>query len=63
MNMVDENMDSATKKEIVQGAVTGSRILLTLKENRIEVIGILILAHLLGVSDRILAQVSGMCMI
>ena len=61
--MVDENMDSATKKEIVQGAVTGSRILLTLKENRIEVIGILILAHLLGVSDRILAQVSGMCMI
>lgn len=63
MNMETEDMDSATKKEIVQGAVAGSRILLTLKENRIEVIGILILAHLLGVSDRILAQVSGMCMI
>jgi len=53
-------MESA-QKEMVQGAVAGSRILLSLKENRIELIGCLILAHLLGISDRILAQVSGMC--
>ena len=42
------------EKEIVQGAAAGSRILSSLKENRIEVIGCLILAHLLGVSDRIM---------
>lgn len=53
-------MESSTN-DVVQGAVTGSRILLAMKENRIELIGCLILAHLLGVSDRILAQVSGMC--
>lgn len=54
-------MEPATQKEVVQGAVTSGRILLALKENRIELIGCLILAHLLGISDRILAQVSGMC--
>ena len=54
-------LESAETKEIVQGAAAGSRILSSLKENRVEVIGCLILAHLLGVSDRILGQVSGMC--
>lgn len=54
-------MIETPQKEIVQGAAAGSRILSSLKENRIEVIGCLILAHLLGVSDRILGQVSGMC--
>ena len=49
-------------KEVVQGAATGARILSYLKENRVEMIGLLILAHLLGVSDRILAQVSGVCL-
>jgi len=48
-------------KETVQGAATGARILTYMKENRVEMIGLVILAHLLGVSDRILAQVSGMC--
>ena len=52
---------SIETKEIVQGAATGARILSYLKENRVEMIGLLILAHLLGVSDRILAQVSGVC--
>ena len=47
--------------ETVQGAATGARILSYMKENRVEMIGLLILAHLLGVSDRILAQVSGVC--
>ena len=54
-------MISDGTKETVQGAAAGSRIFTSLKENRVEVIGCLILAHLLGVSDRILAQFSGMC--
>lgn len=54
-------MIEAPSKETVQGAATGARILSYLKENRVEMIGILILAHLLGVSDRILAQASGVC--
>lgn len=54
-------MTNEAVKEGVQGAAASARILTTLKENRIEVIGLLILAHLLGVSDRILAQVSGVC--
>lgn len=58
--MESDAMETGTR-EMVQGAVTGSRILLALKENRIELIGCLILAHLLGINDRILAQVSGMC--
>jgi hypothetical protein len=45
----------------VQGAATGARLLTYIKENRVEMIGLLILAHLLGVSDRILGQVSGVC--
>lgn len=48
-------------KEIVQGTGAAARILTSVKENRVELIGCLILAHLLGVSDRILSQVSGMC--
>lgn len=54
-------MEAEASKEVVQGTAAGARILTTLKENRIEVIGLLILAHLLGVSDRILAQASGVC--
>ncbi len=48
-------------KETVQGAATTARVFTYLKENRVEMIGLLILAHLLGLSDRVLAQVSGMC--
>lgn len=48
-------------KETVQGAATSARILTYVKENRVEMIGLLILAHLLGLSDRVLAQVSGVC--
>jgi len=47
--------------ETVQGAGAAARVLTSLKDNRLEVIGCLILAHLLGVSDRILAQVTGVC--
>jgi hypothetical protein len=48
-------------KETVQGAATGARILTYVKENRLEMIGLLILAHLLGVSDRVLGQLNGVC--
>jgi hypothetical protein len=54
-------MTPPIEQETVQGAAASARILTSLKENRMEVIGCLILAHLLGVSDRILAQVSGVC--
>jgi hypothetical protein len=47
--------------ETVQETALASRLLAYIKENRIEMIGIVILAHLLGVSDRIIAQVSGVC--
>lgn len=54
-------MNTKQAVETVQGAATGARILSYVKENRVEMIGLLILAHLLGVSDRILGQVSGVC--
>lgn len=54
-------MEQECVKDTVQGAAASARIFSTLKENRIEVIGLLILAHLLGISDRILAQASGVC--
>ncbi len=47
--------------ETVKDAATSARILSLLKENRIELIGCIILAHLLGVSDRVLGQLSGVC--
>ena len=56
-----KHMSPPVEQEVVQGTAASARILTSLKENRIEVIGCLILAHLLGVSDRILAQVSGVC--
>lgn len=49
------------EKQIVQGTAASVRVLTALKENRIEVIGCLILAHLLGLSDRVLGQISGVC--
>ena len=54
-------MTPSPELETVQGAGAAARVLTSLKDNRLEVIGCLILAHLLGVSDRILAQVSGVC--
>jgi len=54
-------MSPPVEQDVVQGTAATARILSSLKENRLEVIGCLILAHLLGVSDRILAQVSGVC--
>jgi hypothetical protein len=47
--------------ETVKSAVTAASLLNHIKNNRIEYLLAIGLLHLLGVSDRILAQVSGVC--
>jgi len=47
--------------ETAQAGTAAARILCAVKENRIELIGVMILAHLLGISDKLISQVSGMC--
>lgn len=54
-------MPPTIETEVAQATTAGARILCALKENRIELIGVMILAHLLGVSDLLIAQASGMC--
>lgn len=46
----------------VKDTVTSARILSLLRENRLELIGLTILAHLLGLSDRVLAHLNGVCL-
>ncbi len=50
-----------TTVETVKTAVTARSLLSAIKENRIEVLLVITLLHLLGVSDRVLAQASGIC--
>jgi hypothetical protein len=45
----------------VKDSVTGARILSLLKENRLELIALTILVHVLGLSDRALAHLNGVC--
>jgi hypothetical protein len=47
--------------DTVKDSVTAARILSLLKENRLELIGLTILAHILGLSDRVLAHLNGVC--
>jgi hypothetical protein len=47
--------------ETVKDSVTGARILSLLKENRLELIALTILVHVLGLSDRALAHLNGVC--
>ncbi len=47
--------------EVVKSAVSAASIISHVKNNRIEYLLAIGLLHLLGVSDRLLAQVSGMC--
>jgi hypothetical protein len=56
-----EEKTVAAAAETVTKAVTSASIMSHLKANRIEYIGLIILCHLLGVSDRLLAQVPAMC--
>ena len=59
--MIQEKETVAAAAETVQKAVTSASILSHLKANRIEYIGLVIICHLLGISDRLLAQVPAMC--
>jgi len=54
-------MESSPVIETAQAGTAAARILCAVKENRIELIGVMILAHLLGLSDRVIAQISGVC--
>lgn len=54
-------IDGSVAAETVKTAVTARSLLTALKENRIEVLLVITLMHLLGVSDRVLAQASGIC--
>ena len=58
-NMNEPNVAAAA--ETVTKAVTTASIMSHLKANRLEYIGLVILCHLLGISDRLLAQVPAMC--
>lgn len=51
----------ATPVETVKTAVTARSIFVALKENRIEVLLVILIGHVLGVSDKLLAQASGIC--
>jgi hypothetical protein len=55
------NMTPSPEVEAVQATTMAARVLCAVKENRIELIGVMILAHLLGISDRVIAQASGVC--
>lgn len=59
--MISEEKTVAVAAETVQKAVTTASIWSHLKTNRLEYLGLVILCHLLGVSDRLLAQVPAMC--
>lgn len=59
--MIPEKETAAAVADTVTKAVTTTSIMSHLKANRIEYIGLIILCHLLGVSDRLLAQVPAMC--
>ena len=55
--MIPEEKTVAAAAETVTKAVTTASILSHLKANRIEYVGLVIICHLLGLSDRILSQV------
>ena len=54
-------MDSSEAATTVKDSATVARILSYVKDNRTEMIGLIILAHLLGLSDRVLGQIQGVC--
>ena len=54
-------IEGSAAVETVKTAVTARSFLTAIKENRIEVLLVITLLHLLGVSDRVLAQASGIC--
>lgn len=53
-------MDAETAST-VKDTATASRVLSYIKDNRTEMIALVILVHLLGLSDRVLGKLSGVC--
>lgn len=61
MNMTIESKTAAAAAETVTKAVTNASIKSHILNNRIEYIGLIIICHLLGISDRLVAQFNGVC--
>lgn len=53
-------MEAPAGTEVVKTAATARSVFTALKENRIEVLLVIVVAHLLGISDRVIATAS-MC--
>lgn len=53
-------IESATA-ETVKEAVTAASVLRHIRSNRVEYAIVVIMAHLLGASDRLLAHLNGVC--
>ena len=54
-------MTPSPEIETVKEAATAASVLNHLKQNRIEYLLLVGILHLLGVSDRLLAKLSGVC--
>jgi len=59
--MGPEQTQAAVAVETVQKAVTTASVISHIRNNRVEYLLGLGLLHLLGVSDRLLAQMNGVC--
>ncbi len=57
----EEKTVAAATAGTVTKAVSTASIMSHIKANRIEYIGLIIICHLLGISDRLVAQVNGVC--
>jgi hypothetical protein len=53
--------EAEVAKEIVNDAVTSASFLNHVRQNRIEYILAVLALHLLGVSDRIIGTINGVC--
>ena len=54
-------MTPAPETEIVKEAASAASVLNHVRANKIEYMLALVLLHLIGVSDRLLAQLNGVC--
>jgi len=61
MRSVLEMEASPETIDTVKDSATAARILSYIKDNRTEMIALAILVHLLGLSDRVLDKLNGVC--
>lgn len=54
-------MTPSPETEIVKEAASAASVLNHIRSNKVEYLLGLVLLHLIGVSDRLLAQLSGVC--